>query len=96
MLRRGNFDKDFYGFKHIELLRNHTAEHWVGQHYVAWLEDNGCKNWRKYFFKPRGKMLEKQMGKWKIPEKYHYNNWIAERTTALMKEYKENDKPFFL
>lgn len=91
-----NFDKDFYGFKHIELLRNHTAEHWVGQHYVAWLEDNGCKNWRKYFFKPRGKMLEKQMGKWKIPEKYHYNNWIAERTTALMREYKENDKPFFL
>ncbi len=41
-------------------------------------------------------MLEKQMGKWKIPEKYHYNNWIAERTTALMREYKENDKPFFL
>lgn len=91
-----NFNEDFYGFKHIELLRNHTAEHWVGQHYVAWLEDNGCKNWRKYFFAPRGRMFNKQMGKWKIPEKYHYNTWIAERTNSLLEEYKKEDKPFFL
>ncbi len=91
-----NFDKDFYGFKHIELLRNHTAEHWVGQHYVAWLEDNGCKNWRKYFFRPRGKMFNKEMGNWKIPEKYHYNAWIAERTNAILQDCKEDKKPFFV
>lgn len=91
-----NFDQDFYGFKHIELLRNHTAEHWVGQHYLAWLEDNGCKNWKKYFFAPRGRMFNKEMGKWKIPEKFHYNTWIAERTNSLLEEYKKEDKPFFL
>ena len=91
-----NYDKEFYGFKHIELLRNHTAEHWVGQHYVAWLEDNGCKNWRKYFFRPRGKMFNKEMGCWKIPEKFHYNNFIAEKTNSLLEEYKKEDKPFFI
>ena len=41
-----NFNKDFYGFKHIELLRNHTAEHWVCQHFLAWLEDYRCKIWQ--------------------------------------------------
>jgi len=91
-----NFHKDFYGFEHIELLRNHTAEHWAGQHYVAWLEDNGYKNWRKYFFRPRGRMRNRYMGRWNIPEKYHYNTFIAERTNAMLEEYKREDKPFFL
>ncbi|MDE6967689.1 MAG: sulfatase-like hydrolase/transferase, partial [Clostridia bacterium] len=91
-----NYKDNFYGFKHIELLRNHTAEHWVGQHYVAWLEDNGCRDWRKYFFKPRGKMFNKEMGRWKIPEKYHYNSWIAERTNALLEDCKKDNKPFFI
>lgn len=91
-----SFDKDFYGFKHIELLRNHTAEHWIGQHYLAWLEDNGCKDWKKYFFAPRGRMRNKEMGNWKIPEKYHYNTWIAERTNSLLEEYQKEGKPFFL
>ena len=91
-----NFSSDFYGFKHIELLRNHTAEHLVGQHYLAWLEDNGCKNWQKYFFRPHGKMPFKQYGNWKIPEKFHYNTWIAERTNSLLEKYKEDEKPFFI
>ena len=30
-----HFSDDFYGFHHVELLRNHTAAHWVGQHYCA-------------------------------------------------------------
>lgn len=91
-----NFSDDFYGFGHVELLRNHGAELWVGQHYAAWMEDNGLKNWRDYFFRPTGKMHLKSMGHWKIPEKYHYNAWITERTNALMKEYKDEGKPFFL
>lgn len=91
-----NFNNDFYGFEKIALLSNHTAEHWVGQHYVAWLEDNGCKNWKKYFFKPRGKMHNKYMGRWKIPEEYHYNNFIAETSNKLIEEYAKKDEPFFL
>ncbi len=91
-----NFDKEFYGFKNIKLLRNHTAEHWVGQHYVAWLEDNGCKNWKKYFFRPRGRMFNKEMGNWKITEKYHYNSFIAEETNNILEKCKESNKPFFI
>ena len=91
-----NFKDDFYGFKHVELLRNHTAELWVGQHYAIWLEEKGVKNWRDYFFKPTGKMNQKLMGRWNIPEEYHYNTWIAERTNAMLEKYKKEDKPFFL
>lgn len=91
-----NFNSDFYGFNHVELLRNHTAEKWVGQHYAIWMEKKGLKNWRKYFFRPTGKMHNKAMGSWKIPEEYHYNTWIAERTNAMLEKYKEEDTPFFL
>lgn len=91
-----NFNDDFYGFNHIELLRNHTAEHWVGQHYAIWLQEKGVSNWRDYFFRPTGKMRDKAMGKWNIPEEYHYNTWIAERTNAMLEQYKTEDKPFFL
>lgn len=91
-----NFNSDFYGFDHIELLRNHTAEQWVGQHYAIWMEKKGLKNWRKYFFRPTGKMHNKAMGSWKLPEEYHYNTWIAERTNAMLEKYKAEDTPFFL
>lgn len=97
-----NFDNDFYGFQHVELTRNHTSEAHVGQHYAIWLEENGCDNWRDYFCKPTGKLekplrLQKDTNyKWDIPEKYHYDAWIAERTNSLMDEYTKKDEPFFL
>ena len=34
--------------------------------------------------------------KWDIPEEYHYNTWIAERTNALLEQYRDNDEHFFL
>jgi uncharacterized sulfatase len=47
--------------------------------------------------KPRGFVdAERTWGEWAIPEKFHYNTWIAERTNKLLDEYKENDENFFL
>jgi uncharacterized sulfatase len=34
--------------------------------------------------------------KWDIPEEFHYNTWIAERTNALLEQYQAADEPFFL
>lgn len=90
------FTGPFYGFEHIELLRNHANEHLVGQHYVNWLEESGCDNWRDYFAAPAGKMSYDDKYKWKLPEKFHYNNFIAERTNDLMETYKKEDEPFFI
>lgn len=91
-----NYHSGFYGFDHIELLRNHTAEQHVGQHYALWMEEKGLKDWRKYFFPPEGRMPYRGMGRWKLPEEYHYNTWIAERTNAMLEEYRQKDQPFFL
>lgn len=41
-----NFKDDFYGFSEVRLLRNHTIEAHVGQHYALWMEKRGLKNWR--------------------------------------------------
>jgi arylsulfatase A-like enzyme len=91
-----DFDEKFYGFEHVELTRNHTNRPNVGMHYMNWLEDNGCTNWRDYFKAPVGTMSEDDEFNWTIPEKYHYNRWIAERTKQMLNNYKENDESFFL
>ncbi|OAB48440.1 sulfatase family protein [Paenibacillus antarcticus] len=91
-----NYNESFYGFDHVELARNHTNEAHVGQHYAAWMEEKGCSNWRDYFLAPTGTMDCAQTYKWPIPEEYHYNTWIAERSNALLEQYKENDESFFL
>ena len=89
------FNGPFYGFEHIELTRNHGDEAHVGQHYVLWLEEQGCSNWRDYFRAPTGTNVS-QKHKWSIPEKYHYNTWIAERTNSLLEKYSANNENFFL
>jgi len=86
----------FYGFDHVELARNHTNEAHVGQHYALWMEEQGCSNWRDYFLPPTGTLDPSITYKWPIPEKYHYNTWIAERTNALLENYKQTDDSFFL
>ena len=85
----------FYGFDHIELARNHTDEAHVGQHYALWMEEKGLSNWRDYYLQPTGHVTA-QRRKWLIPEEFHYNNWIAERSNALISEYQAQDQPFFL
>lgn len=90
------FNDSYYGFEQVELARNHTNEHLVGQHYALWMEEKGCSNWRDYFLAPTGNMDPEEKYKWGIPEKYHSNTWIAERTNSLLEQYAENEDSFFL
>jgi len=39
---------------------------------------------------------DRTWGKWKLPEKFHYNTWIAERSNYLLEEYAKNKDSFFL
>lgn len=90
------FDERFYGFDHVELARNHTNEAHVGQHYAIWMEEKGCLNWRDYFLPPTGTMDKEKLHKWDLPEEFHYNTWIAERTNALLEQYRDDGESFFL
>ncbi len=94
------FTGPFYGFQHVEICRNHTDEAHVGQHYVLWMEQKLKKAgkdpllWKEWFRMPTG-TSKAQYGEWNIPEEYHYNVFIAERTNALLEEAVKNKKPFF-
>lgn len=90
------FHGPFYGFDHVELARNHANEASVGQHYAIWMEEKGNANWRDYFVPPTGTMNPEQLFRWPIPEQYHYNTWITERTNARLEAHKTNGEPFFL
>ncbi|MFO7871481.1 MAG: sulfatase-like hydrolase/transferase [Kiritimatiellia bacterium] len=90
------FHGPFYGFKHVELARNHTDESHVGQHYGIWMEEKAPGQWQKYFHCDESHPRLKPGEAWAIPEELHYNTWIAERINALMEEYAGADKPFFL
>ena len=89
------FNGPFYGFDHVELARNHTDEAHVGQHYAIWMEEKGFVNWRDYFRTPTGNN-DDQFRKWLIPEEYHYDTWIAERTNALLEQYAQSGQNFLL
>lgn len=89
------YNEDFYGFEHVELARNHGHEAHVGQHYALWMEEKGLTNWRDYFRPPTGNRKSRSRS-WEIPEEYHYNNWIAERTNAMLDEYAGKNENFFL
>lgn len=95
------FHGPFYGFNHTELARNHGDEAHVGQHYVLWMEEKlktegrDTKSWEKWFRKPTGNS-EAQYGTWNIPEEYHMNTWISERTNKLLEAYKRENRSFFL
>ncbi|WP_309119913.1 sulfatase-like hydrolase/transferase [Paenibacillus sp.] len=90
------FSGPYYGFERAEMARNHANEWLVGQHYALWMEAKGCANWKDYFTAPTGTMDPKAKFHWPIPEEYHYNTWIAERTSELLEEYQKEDDPFFL
>lgn len=89
------FNEPFYGFDTVRLARNHADEAHVGQHYAIWMEDNGCHNWRDYYRPPTG-TNDRQKHRWEIPEKYHYNAWIAEESQRLLDTYAAGDEPFFM
>ncbi|CAN7236438.1 sulfatase-like hydrolase/transferase [Paenibacillus sp. LjRoot153] len=90
------FQDEFYGFEHVELTRNHTNQAHVGQHYALWLEAKGCSEWRDYFAAPTGRMDSSIKHTWPIPEEFHYDAWIAERTNAMLEQYSQNEENFFL
>ena len=89
------FHGPFYGFNHVELARNHGDEAHVGQHYAIWMEENGGVQWRDWFRPPTGN-TPPQEHRWNIPEKFHYNTWITERSIARMEQMHGEEKPFFL
>lgn len=89
------FHGPFYGFQHVELTRNHTDEGHAGQHYGIWLEEKGCSDWRSYFRAPAG-TKDDSVHQWAIPEEFHYNAWIAERSNACIDRAGDAKKPFFL
>ena len=59
------------------------------------MEEKGLSNWRDYFLQPTGNVAE-QRRKWLIPERFHYNTWIAERSKAQISQHHDAGQPFFL
>ena len=88
------FHGPFYGFEHVELIRNHTSEAHAGQHYALWLEEHGLTGWRDHFQPPTGTWDRDRQHRWSLPERFHYNAWIAERTSAFIESALQAGRPF--
>ena len=92
------FHGPWYGFRHIETARMHTAEAHVGGHYALWMEGKGLMKWRDFFesWPPDSGKTEKIYSSrtWDLPEEFHYNRWTSERTIAAMEA--AGDSPFFI
>lgn len=98
-----NFHGPWYGFDHIELARHHADEVHVGQHYALWMEEKGLMNWRDYFQTrweemdySQGKANSPQHHSWDLPEEFHADVWITERSLERIRQDAAEEKPFFL
>ena len=94
-----SFKGPWYGFDSVEITRGHADEATVGAHYAIWMEQNGLANWRDYFRPhpaPEGQRARARHGAWDLPERFHYNTWIAERATAQIDQANGAGQPFFL
>jgi len=89
-----SFREPWYGFEHIELVRNHADEGHVGSHYGLWLDER-CPQWRQWFRKPGGTADGGRRGAWELPEELHYNRWIEQRTIADLEAAKAEGRPTF-
>ncbi|SHI34883.1 sulfatase family protein [Wenxinia saemankumensis] len=100
------FNGPWYGFRHVELARNHADESHVGQHYALWLEEKGLTDWADYFQPllgdaaphaparhPSGHYWAREGRAWDLPEDLHYTRWTGERSAAFI---EEGEGPFFL
>ncbi|HEX5416539.1 MAG TPA: sulfatase-like hydrolase/transferase [Chloroflexota bacterium] len=91
------FHGPWYGFEHVEVLRNHADEHLVGQHYAIWLEEQGLANWREYFQPwPADPNARPRRHAWDLPAELHYNRWIADRAIDQIDRAAASEQPFFL
>lgn len=90
-----DFHGPYYGFGHVELVRNHTSEAHAGQHYGLWLEERAGSGWRDHFQAPTGSWDPARQHRWTLPQELHYNAWIAERTTAFIDQAVGAGKAFF-
>jgi arylsulfatase A-like enzyme len=92
-----DFNGPWYGFRHIELARNHADESHVGQHYALWLEEKGLTNWRDYFVAwPPEENVPERLHRWDLPQEFHYTTWTAERSIAAIERSVVDQRPFFL
>ncbi len=97
------FHGPWYGFDHIEIMRNHGDQWSCGRHYAIWMEEQGFANWRDYFPDGRGDRDARQRKgyydparrRWSLPEQYHYNHFISQRTIERIEHASRADKPFF-
>ena len=103
------FNGPWYGFDHIELIRNHADESHVGQHYSLWMEERGLSDWAEYFqplpgetsskapvIAPGAPYWARQTRAWQLPENMHYTPWIGERSCVFIDESHAEGQPFFL
>ncbi len=83
----------------MEVCRNHADESHAGQHYAVWLEEQGLADWREYFrpWPPDPDASRPRRGHvWELPERFHYNRWIAERSISFINRACATEAPFFL
>ncbi len=89
------FHGPWYGFEHVETCRNHGDEALVGGHYAVWMEDQGFMEWQDYYRKWPNESSKQVLGKWELPEKYHYTHWTGERTIAAIEKNVAEGRNFF-
>ena len=91
----GNFTGRFTGSITLSWLETTRTKPTWASTTLTGLKIMAGDNWRDYFRTPTGNN-DSQKRKWLIPERFHYDAWIAERTNALTGAGRSKRRAFFL
>lgn len=92
---RKKLPQPYYGFENVDFVGGHGSS--VFGEYVNWLEEKEKGMSKAYL--PENALERKQdkrcycLG---IPEEYHYNRWISDRTIDFLETARDKENPFFI
>jgi len=89
------FNRNYYGFDHVELGIGHGDYGMTGGHYGLWIKENHSDK-LPLFLRENGLSEDTSYDAWKsaVPMEIHSATWITDRVDCFLD--KNKDKPFFL
>jgi len=90
-----NFNREYYGFEHVQLALGHGDYGMYGGHYGLWIHRNHRDKVPLFSQDAALEPTDKRFVSWKsaVPLEIHSATWIADKTIEFIKENR--DRPFF-
>ncbi len=95
-----NWTGPYYGFDYVKFVLGHGEYPcFIGGHYSKWLKKHHREIYDKVRLQDNRKypvLKQRDLYPSIVPSELHNTNWLAENVCDYLKQYSDNEKPFFV